>query len=113
MEFLLLFDASSYILFNFRAILDGIDVNRYGSRFTLYLGSDGTNITTTRTDYLLDFHKFYNKTFHDSGKHSQKQNYVNDSQDKYVSILILEHHVMLINKNGLNKSGHFWDTKIN
>ncbi|CAG9855057.1 unnamed protein product [Phyllotreta striolata] len=45
-------------------ILDGIDVNKYNSRYTLYSGTNGVNITN-HTNHLIDFHKAYNLTVHD------------------------------------------------
>lgn len=45
-------------------LLDGIDVNKFGSRYTIFNGQDGTNITSNSTNYLLDFHRQYNLTVH-------------------------------------------------
>lgn len=47
-----------------RYALDNIDVNRFGSRYTIFNGQDGTNITSNNTNYLLDFHMQYNLTVH-------------------------------------------------
>ncbi|KAJ8942391.1 hypothetical protein NQ318_016639 [Aromia moschata] len=45
-------------------ILDNIDVNKFGTRYTLFNGRDGTNITTNSTSSLLDFYRQYNQTVH-------------------------------------------------
>lgn len=45
-------------------ILDNIDVNKYGSRYTLFSGADATNLTNS-TSHLLEFHKAYNLSIHE------------------------------------------------
>ncbi|CAH1153728.1 unnamed protein product [Phaedon cochleariae] len=45
-------------------ILDNIDVNKFGSRYTLYSGSDVVNVTSYGTRYLLEFYKKYNSSSH-------------------------------------------------
>lgn len=46
------------------SVLDNIDVNKFGSRYTIFSGIDGTNITSNNTNYILDFFKQYNQTVH-------------------------------------------------
>ncbi|KAG5894332.1 hypothetical protein JTB14_004376 [Gonioctena quinquepunctata] len=45
-------------------ILDSIDVNKFGSRYTVFSGFNTVNITSNSTRYLLDFQKQYNITVH-------------------------------------------------
>ncbi|XP_018578738.1 uncharacterized protein LOC108916900 [Anoplophora glabripennis] len=45
-------------------VLDNIDVNRFGSRYTIFNGQDGTNVTSNNTNNILDFYKQYNQTVH-------------------------------------------------
>ncbi|XP_057668766.1 uncharacterized protein LOC130901377 [Diorhabda carinulata] len=47
-------------------ILDNIDVNKFGSRYTIFSGSNGVNITNSSSRFLLDFHKQYNLTIHEN-----------------------------------------------
>nr|XP_023030043.1 uncharacterized protein LOC111517975 [Leptinotarsa decemlineata] len=45
-------------------VLDNIDVNKFGTRYTVFGAFDGINITSNSTRYLLDFQKQYNLTIH-------------------------------------------------
>lgn len=47
-------------------ILDNIDVNKFGSRYTIFNGSNGVNITNSSSRFLLDFHKQYNLSIHEN-----------------------------------------------
>ncbi|XP_072402009.1 uncharacterized protein [Diabrotica undecimpunctata] len=51
-------------------ILDSIDVNKFGSRYTLFSGVDASNITNTSTSYLLEFHNSYNLSVHENLRNS-------------------------------------------
>lgn len=50
---------------NFSTVLDNIDVNRFGTRYTLYNTYDGSVIVNT-TSSLSDFYTLWNRTSHQS-----------------------------------------------
>lgn len=54
---------NKYCFFS-RNILDSVDVNKFGSRYTIFSGSTGYNMTNMRTNSLLDFFNQYNLTAH-------------------------------------------------
>ncbi|KAJ8923846.1 hypothetical protein NQ315_010428 [Exocentrus adspersus] len=47
-------------------VLDNIDVNKYGTRYTIFNAQDRTNFTTNGTNNLLDFYKQFNQTVYQS-----------------------------------------------
>lgn len=47
-------------------VLNNIDVNKFGTRYTLYGGTSLRNLTTNGTRYLSDFYTQYNETVHRS-----------------------------------------------
>lgn len=48
---------------HFSTLLENIDVNRFGSRFTLYNANDGS-VIVNRTSSLSDFSMLWNQTMH-------------------------------------------------
>lgn len=52
-----------------RYFLDNIDVNKYGSNYTLLSGSDGAIIVNSSSS-VIDFHVQYNLSVHQSCKYT-------------------------------------------
>lgn len=49
-------------LFPFSNLLENLDVSRFGTRYTIFNGVSGNNVTSNRTTHLLDFYNQFNLT---------------------------------------------------